>query len=84
MALTALSSGKIYKYEYGTDEEILPSNQTRTIEKAMFSYSPLKKAIEKQTKKQVDALKSLIKLMNSSKGRIYFPKIKWMIWVLMR
>ena len=76
MALTALSSGKIYKYEYGTGEEILPSNQTRTIEKAMFSYPPLKKAIEKQTKKQVDALKSLIKLMNSSKGRIYFPKIK--------
>ena len=30
----------------------------------MFSYSPLKKAIEKQTKKQVESLKSLIKLMN--------------------
>ena len=53
MALTALSSGKIYKYEYGTGEEILPSNQTRTIEKAMFSYSPLKKAIENKQRNKL-------------------------------
>ena len=59
--ISALSSDKIDKYEYLTGEEILPSNQ-----QAKFTYSPLGKAFEKQTKtiedqgkKQVDALKSL-------------------------
>ena len=45
-----LSSGKIDKYEYVTGEEILPSNQRRVIEQAKFTYSPLGKALEKQTK----------------------------------
>ena len=44
---SALSSGKIGKYEYLTGEEILPSNQI--IEQFKFSYSPLGKAFEKQT-----------------------------------
>ena len=30
--MSALSSGKINKYEYLTDEEILPSNQKQIIE----------------------------------------------------
>ena len=30
--ISALSSGKIDKYEYLTDEEILPSNQKQIIE----------------------------------------------------
>ena len=47
---SALSSGKIDKYEYLTGEEILPSNQGRIIEQAKFTYSPLGKAFEKQTK----------------------------------
>ena len=34
--ISALSSGKIDKYEYLTDEEILPSNQRLTIEQAKF------------------------------------------------
>ena len=38
--LSALSSGKIDKYEYLTDEEILPSDQIRLIEQAKFTYSP--------------------------------------------
>ena len=38
--LSALSSGKIDKYEYLTDEEILPSDQKRLIEQAKFTYSP--------------------------------------------
>ena len=33
-----------------TDEKILPSNQSRTIEQAKFTYSPLEKAFEKQIK----------------------------------
>ena len=48
--ISALSSGKIDKYEYLTDEEILPSNQQQIIEQAEFTYSPLEKAFEKQTK----------------------------------
>ena len=38
--ISALSSGKIDKYEYLTDEEILPSNQQQIIEQAEFTYSP--------------------------------------------
>ena len=48
--ISALPSGKIDKYEYLTDEEILPSNQQQIIEQAKFTYSPLEKAFEKQTK----------------------------------
>ena len=48
--LSALSPGKIDKYEFLTGEEILPSDQSRIIELAKFTYSPLGKAFEKQTK----------------------------------
>ena len=61
--ISVLSSGKVRKYEYLTGEDILPSNQQQTIEQAKFTYSPLRKAFEKQTKtiedqgqKQVGAL----------------------------
>ena len=64
--ISALSSGKIHKYEYRTGEGILPSNQQQIIEQAKFIYSPLGKAFEKQIKtiedqreKQIDALKDL-------------------------
>ena len=33
-----------------TGEKILPFNQSRTIEQAKFTYSPLEKAFEKQIK----------------------------------
>ena len=63
---SALSSGKLDKYEYLTGEEILPSNQQQIIQQAKFNYSPLGKALEKQVKtikdqgeKQVVALESL-------------------------
>ena len=45
--VSTLSSGKTDKYEYLTDEEILPSNQKQIIEPAKFTYSPLGKAFEK-------------------------------------
>ena len=48
--ISALSSGKLDKYEYRTGEEILPSNRQQIIEQAKFTYSPLGKAFEKQTK----------------------------------
>ena len=52
--ISALSSGKIHKYEYFTGEEILLSNQQQIIEQAKFTYSPLGKAFEKQTKTTED------------------------------
>ena len=38
------------KYEFLIGEETLPSDQSRTIEEAKFTYSPLGKEFEKQTK----------------------------------
>ena len=64
--ISALSSGKIDKYEYLTHEEVLPSNQQQIIEQAKVTYSPLGKAfkkeikiIEDQGKKQIEALENL-------------------------
>ena len=48
--ISALSSGKLDKYEFLTGEEILPSNQQQIIQQAKFNYSPLGKALEKQRK----------------------------------
>ena len=48
--ISALSSGKIHKYEYLTGEEILPSNPQQIIKQAKFTYSTLGKAFEKQIK----------------------------------
>ena len=45
--ISALSSGKIDKYDYLAGEEILPLNQRQIIEQANFSYSYLGKAVEK-------------------------------------
>ena len=42
--ISALSSGKIDKYEHLTGEEMLPSNQQQIIEQAKFTYSPLAKS----------------------------------------
>ena len=64
--ISALSSGKLHKYEYLTGEDILPSNQQQIIEQTKSTYSPLSKAFDKQIKtiedqgkKQVDALEKL-------------------------
>ena len=61
--LSALSSGKVDKYEYLRGKEILPSDQRRVIEQATLTYSSLGKAFEKQrktievqVKKQKDAI----------------------------
>ena len=64
--ISALSSGKLYKYEYLTGEDILPSTQQQIIEQTKFTYSPFGKAFDKQIKtiedqgkKRVDALEKL-------------------------
>ena len=43
---SALSSGKIDKYEYLTGKEIIPFDQSKIIEQARFTYSPLRKAFK--------------------------------------
>ena len=48
--ISALSSGKVDKYEYLTNEEMLPSDQRRVIEQAKFKYFLLEKALEKKNK----------------------------------
>ena len=58
--ISALSSGKIDKYEYLTGEDILPSNQQQITKPATFTYSPLRKAFKKQTKTSEDQGKKQI------------------------
>ena len=41
--ISSLSSDKIDKYDHLTGEEILPLDQSRVIEQANFTYSPLEK-----------------------------------------
>ena len=57
--ISALSSGKIDKYEYLTGKEILPSNQQQITKQAKFTYSSLGKAFEKQTNEQAKPIKDL-------------------------
>ena len=61
--ISTLSSGKLDKYESLAGEEISPFSQRRIIEQAKFTYSPLSKTLEKQTKtieeqgkNQIDAI----------------------------
>ena len=78
--ISALSSGKIDKYEHLTGKEILPFNQRQIIEQAKFAYSPLEKDFEKQTKtieehgeKQVEALENSQKqFLDRSKINCFF------------
>ena len=63
--ISALSSGKIDKYEFLTGEEILPSNQQQMIKQAKFNYSPLGKAFEKQTKTIEDQGKKQVKAIQN-------------------
>ena len=48
--ISTLLSRKTDKYEYLTGEKLLPSDQSRIIEQAKFTYSPLGKAFEKHMK----------------------------------
>ena len=68
--ISALSSGKIDKYEYLTGEEILPSNQQQIIEQAKFTCSPLGKPFEKQTNTIKDQGEKQIKAMRDSKEQL--------------
>ena len=84
--ISALSSGKIDKNKYLTGEQILPSDQRRVIEQAKFTYSPLRKALEKQRKiiedqgrKEIDAISSqderLVALTNKDDNKNNYKEI---------
>lgn len=45
-----LLSDEIDKYEYLAGDEILPFDQSRMMEQAKLTYSPLVKVLGKQTK----------------------------------
>ena len=62
--ISALSSGKIRKYEYLTGEDILPSKQQQIIKQAKFTYSPLDQAFDKQIKTIKDQGEKQIKTIN--------------------
>ena len=66
--ITALSSGKIHKYEYLSGKDILPSNQQQIIEQAKFTYSPSGKAFEKQIKTIEDQGETQVKTLNTLKS----------------
>ena len=55
---TALSPGKIDKFEYLAGGEILQHDEGRVIEQGKFTYSPLEIALQKQTKTIEDQGKS--------------------------
>ena len=66
--ISALSSGKIDKYQYLTGTEILRSNQQLIIEQAKFTYSPLGKAFEIQIKTIEDQGERQIKEFQNQGG----------------
>ena len=66
--VSALSSGRIHKYEYLTGEDILPSNQQQIIEQARFTYSPLGKAFEKEIKTIEDQGQKQVEALNTFKS----------------
>ena len=68
--ISAFSSGKTDKYEYLTGEEILPSNQQQILEQAKFTYSPLGKAFEKQTKTIEEKGEKQIKASKDNKKQL--------------
>ena len=65
--ISAVSSGKIDKYEYLSGEEILPSNQQQIIQQAKFNCSPLGKGLEKQIKTIEDQGKKQVKAIQDNK-----------------
>ena len=72
--ISALSSGKLDKYEYLTGEEILQSNQQQIIQQAKSTYSPLGKALEKQIKTIKDQGKEQVKAIQDNKQLVSINK----------
>ena len=84
--ISALLSGKSDKFEYLTGAEILPFLKKKAIEQTKLTYSPLGKALEKQTKttedqggNKIDAVtnqnKTLVTLTNKDDHKDNYKKI---------
>ena len=67
--ISVLSSGKIDKYNYLTDEKILSNAQSRMTEQAKFTYFPSGKAFGKQTKTIENQGKNRIDVIMNQKER---------------
>ena len=61
--ISALSAGKIDKFEYIMMEEILCSDQRRVIEQAKFTYSLLAKNFEKEIKTKKNQGRNLVETL---------------------
>ena len=61
--LSALSSGRIGKHEYLTAEEILPSDQSRMTEPAIFIYKKLQKNKQKIQRSRLNTKKGNWKVL---------------------
>ena len=68
--ISALSSGKIDKYEYIVGEQMLPCNQSRIIEHGKLTYSPLGKLFKKQIKIIENQSGMQIKALREHKKRL--------------
>ena len=68
--ISALSLDKIDKYENLIGEEILPSNKQQIIGQGKFTYSPLGKGFEKQTKTIKDQRKKQIETIQGNKKQL--------------
>ena len=76
--ISALLSGKVYKYEYLTGEEILAFDQRRVLEQAKFVYFYLGKALEKQRKTIEDqAIKEGVALKALKPEKKWRTRINW-------
>ena len=81
--ISILSSGKTNKYKYLTGEEILPSNQKQIIGQPNFTYSPLAKTFENQTKAIDSQIEKQIKFKIKNKlkqSKNIFTMMKIVHW----
>ena len=72
--ISVLSSRKINKFEYVTDKEMLPYNRSQMIEQAKFTYSPLRKALKKQTRSKLQSSSLSNKKDELNQIESIFPK----------
>ena len=66
--VSSLSYGKVDKYEYCADEEILPSDQKRVIEQAKFTYYPPVKHLKNKQKQLEFKEKNKKRLLKSMRN----------------
>ena len=64
--ISALSSGKINKYEYLDGKEILPFNQKQIMEQAKSTYYPVAKPFQEE--KQLKNKQKLLKVREKNKS----------------